>query len=128
MMRSSIQLINSAKPVDDYNCYVHGVLVALDGVMSKKLVELHGNSFNTYGTFFESVDGVNYVFKTDTADAYPALKTALEKAESFLHDKRTATFHVDRAAIEATTTITYDMAIDITKEALKHINNICDNW
>lgn len=128
MMRSSIQLVNSAKPVDDYNCFVHGVLVALDGVMSKKLVELHGSPFKTFGTFFESVDGVNFVFKTNTADAYPNLKTALEKAETFLHNKRTATFHVDRSAIEASTIITFDMAIDILTEAISHINNICNNW
>ena len=128
MIRSSIQLINSAKPVDDYNCFVHGVLVALDGVMSKKLVELHGAPFATFGTFFDSADGIHFLFKTNTADAYPALKTALERAETFLHDKRTATFHVDRAAIEATTTITFDMAVDILKEALIHINNICNNW
>lgn len=128
MMRSSIQLVNSAKPVDDYNCYVHGILVALDGVMSKKLIELHGAPFATFGTFFVSTDGVNFVFKTNTADPYPALKTAIERAETFLHDKRTATFHVDRAAIEATTIITFDMAVDIIIEALKHINNICNNW
>lgn len=129
MILSSIQLINSAVPVEDYGCFVLGILKATDAVISKKLVEVTGTSFESYGTYLGSNDGgITYNFKTSTLDFNPELKKCIERAYAYYIDKRTASFHIDRTAIETSTILSYEEAVDIVEESLKNINNICKNW
>lgn len=129
MILSSIQLINSAVPVEDYGCFVLGILKAIDAIISKKIVEISGVSFERYGTYFGSDDGkITYNFKLPILDYNPNLKKSIEEAYTYFIDKRTASFHIDRTAIETSTILSYDEALDIVRESLKHINNICKNW
>lgn len=129
MIQSSIQLVNSAVPIEDYGCYVLGILKATDAIMSKKLVEVTGAPFDSYGTYFGSNDGgITYHFKKSDLDFNPELKKSIEKAYAYYIDKRTASFHIDRTAIETSVILSYDAAVEIVEESLKHINNICKNW
>lgn len=129
MILSSIQLVNSAVPIEDYGCFVLGILKATDALMSKKLVEISGAPFDSYGTYLESNDGhITYHFKKPILDFNPKLKKSIEKAYAYYIDKRTASFHIDRTAIETSTILSYDAAVEIVEESLKHINNICKNW
>ncbi len=129
MIISSIQLINSAVPIEDYGCFVLGILKATDAIMSKKLVEVTGTPFDKYGTYLGSIDdGVTYSFKQSVLDFNPELKKSIENAYTYYIDKRKETFHVDRTAIETSTILSYDEAIDIVNESLKNINNICNHW
>ena len=129
MILSSIQLVNSAVPIEDYGCFVLGILKATDAIMSKKLVETTGTPFESYGTYFGSSDGgVTYHFKKTDLDSNPELKKSMEQAYAYYIDKRTASFHIDRTAIETSTVLSYDAAVEIVEESLKHINNICKNW
>ena len=129
MILSSIQLVNSAVPIEDYGCFVLGILKATDALMSKKLVEISGAPFDSYGTYLESNDGhITYHFKKPILDFNPKLKKSIEQAYAYYIDKRTASFHIDRTAIETSTILSYEEAVDIVEESLKHINNICKNW
>ncbi len=65
--------------------------------------------------------------KTDL-DCNPELKKSMEQAYAYYIDKRTASFHIDRTAIETSTVLSYDAAVEIVEESLKRINNICKNW
>ena len=66
--------------------------------------------------------------RSSTLDFNPELKKCIERAYAYYIDKRTASFHIDRTAIETSTILSYEEAVDIVEESLKNINNICKNW
>ena len=51
-LKTSIALANSGVVVDDYGCYTFGIMKALDGLISKRLLE-DAPDFKDYGTYFE---------------------------------------------------------------------------
>lgn len=127
MILSSIQMINSVVNVEDYSCYVLGIVKAMDALMSKKIIEITGTPFKTFGTHLDE-SGTGYIFKTHVLDSYPDLKRSIEKAYTYYSDVRLRALHIDRTALETSTILTYEDAVDIVKESLKHINNICNHW
>jgi hypothetical protein len=55
-------------------------------------------------------------------------KQALEQGYSFFNQHRHSTFHVDSFNVETSRTLEYDEAVNIIKDCLVIINNICNNW
>lgn len=129
MIRTSIQLANSAIELDDYCCYTHSILRALEGLIRKRLMEEEINAFDNIGDFFKKEDK-NYIFKDEITryDGIPALKGSLEEAYDFYNKNRHSISHVDKANIEASKMMDYDDAVDVIQECLKKINKLCNNW
>ena len=127
LILSSIQMINAVVNVEDYSCYVLGIVKAMDALMSKKIIEITGTPFDRYGTHLD-LRGTDYIFKTHILDSNPDLKRSIEKAYTYYSDVRLRTLHIDRTTLETSTILKYDDAVDIVKESLKHINNICNHW
>ena len=125
---TSICLANSSVKVDDYGCYTFGVMKALDAILRTRLLE-DTPDFNDYGTYFRKRDE-KYYFKgcVATYDYNERLKRALENGYTFFHQHRHTTFHVDDQNIETSTILQYDEAINIIKDSLVIINEICKNW
>lgn len=126
---TSVALINAGIPVEDYGSYTFGVFKALDALISKRLLE-DAPDFKDYGTYFQKENGGSYKFVdgVGTYDDNPNLKHALESGYDFFNKNRHTTFHIDRTNIETSRVLTYDEAINLTKEALVVINRICNNW
>ena len=72
----------------------------------------------------------DYCFKSGigTYDNNLHLKQALEQGYSFFNQHRHSTFHVDSFNVETSRTLEYDEAVNIIKDCLVIINNICNNW
>jgi hypothetical protein len=128
-INTSISLANSAVQVDDYGCYTFGVLKALDAILRKRLLE-DAPEFVDYGTYFEKdrTDNYHFVSGVATYNSNTRLKGALERGYTFFSKNRHSTFHVDRFNVETSRILNYDDAVNIIKECLVIINNICDNW
>lgn len=128
-IKTSIALANSGVAVDDYGCYTFGIMKALDGLISKRLLE-DAPDFNDYGTYFEKGKDGNYYFleNVGTYNSNPSLKRALEKAYDFYNKNRHTTFHVDRRNLETSRILYYDEALNIINDGLVIINNLCTNW
>lgn len=126
---TSVALINAGIPVEDYGSYTFGVFKALDALISKRLLE-DAPDFKDYGTYFQKENGGPYKFVdgVGTYDDNPNLKRALESGYDFFNKNRHTTFHIDRNNIETSRVLSYDEAINLTKEALVVINRICNNW
>lgn len=128
---TSISLANSAVKVEDYGCYTFGILKALDAVLRTRLLE-DAPDFEDYGTYFQKDrnETGTYCFKgcVGTYNDNERLKQALEQGYSFFHRHRHSTFHVDSSNIETSRTLEYDEAVNIIRESLVIINNICNNW
>ena len=128
-LKTSIALANSGVVVDDYGCYTFGIMKALDGLISKRLLE-DAPDFKDYGTYFERGKDGNYHFleNVGTYNGNPSLKRALEKAYDFYNKNRHTTFHIDRRNLETSRTLYYDEAVNIIKDGLVIINDLCTNW
>lgn len=128
-IKTSINLVNSSTKVEDYGCYTFAILKALDAVLSKRLLE-DAPDFDDYGTYFQKDKNGLYCFKgsVGTYDNNLHLKSALEKGYSFFNQHRHSTFHVDSPNIETSRILEYDEAVNIVKDCLVIINNICNNW
>lgn len=128
-LKTSIVLANSGVVVDDYGCYTFGIMKALDGLISKRLLE-DAPDFKDYGTYFEKCDDGNYHFLkgVGTYNSNLSLKRALEKAYGFYNKNRHSTFHVDRRNLETSRTLSYDEAVNIIKDGLVIMNELCNNW
>ena len=128
-INTSINLANSAVKVDDYGCYTFGILKALDAVLRTRLLE-DAPDFDEYGTYFQKNNSGAYCFKSGigTYDNNLHLKQALEQGYSFFNQHRHSTFHVDSFNVETSRTLEYDEAVNIIKDCLVIINNICNNW
>lgn len=128
-INTSVSLANSAVKVDDYGCYTFGILKALDAVLRTRLLE-DAPDFEDYGTYFQKDRNGTYCFKNcvGTYNDNEHLKKALEQGYSFFNQHRHSTFHVDSPSIETSRTLEYDEAVNIIKESLVIINNICNNW
>lgn len=128
-INTSINLANSAVKVDDYGCYTFGILKALDAVLRTRLLE-DAPDFDEYGTYFQKNNSGAYCFKSGigTYDNNLHLKQALERGYSFFNQHRHSTFHVDSFNVETSRTLEYDEAVNIIKDCLVIINNICNNW
>ena len=127
-LKTSIALANSGVVVDDYGCYTFGIMKALDGLISKRLLE-DAPDFKDYGTYFERGKDGNYHFleNVGTYNGNPSLKRALEKAYDFYNKNRHTTFHIDRRNLETSRTLYYDEAVNIIKDGLVIINDLCTN-
>ena len=128
-LKTSITLANSGVVVDDYGCYTFGIMKALDGLISKRILE-DAPDFRDYGTYFEKgSDGYFHFSKNvGTYDNQPSLKRALERAYDFYNKNRHTTFHVDRMNLETSRTLYYDEAVNIIKDGLVIMNDLCTNW
>lgn len=128
-LATSINIANSAAVVEDYGCYTFGALKALDAVLRTRILE-DVPEFDTYGEYFQKGATNDFCFKNSvqTFDNNPNLKAALETGYSFFNQHRHTTFHVDKLNIETSRILEYDEAINIIKECLVIINNICNNW
>ena len=73
---------------------------------------------------------LDFCFKSGigTYDNNLHLKQALEQGYSFFNQHRHSTFHVDSFNVETSRTLEYDEAVNIIKDCLVIINNICNNW
>ena len=129
MIKTSIQLVNYAWPLDDYCCFTHSILRALEGLIRKRLMEDSIDTFDNIGEFFQDKDNM-FKFKDEITrfDDIPALKNSLEEAYDFYNKNRHAISHVDKANIEASKMMNYDDAVDVINECLKRINRLCNNW
>lgn len=127
-INSSITLINSAKPLDEYSSYTFGILRGLDGLIGERIKRVTGVPFPSYGTYFDTHDKINYYIKTTDFDHIPIVKSLLEKAYTYLFKYRNNTFHVNRVTMEASMELTYDEAYDVIKETLTIIDELCNNW
>ena len=125
-LKTSIALANSGVVVDDYGCYTFGIMKALDGLISKRLLE-DAPDFKDYGTYFERGKDGNYHFleNVGTYNGNPSLKRALEKAYDFYNKNRHTTFHIDRRNLETSRTLYYDEAVNIIKDGLVIIHDLC---
>lgn len=128
-LKTSIALANSGVVVDDYGCYTFGIMKALDGLIGKRLLE-DAPDFKDYGTYFEKGSDGNFHFRESvgTYDDQLSLKRALERAYDFYNKNRHTTFHVDRRNLETSRTLYYDEAVNIIKEGLVIMNDLCTNW
>lgn len=129
MIRTSIQLANCTIELDDYCCYTHSILRALEGLIRKRLIVDESDVIEKIGDFFQKEDG-DYIFKDEITryDGIPALKGSLEEAYDFYNKNRHAISHVDKANIETSKMMDYDEAVDVIQECLKRINKLCNNW
>ena len=129
MIRTSIQLVNYAWPLDDYCCYTHSILRALEGLIRVRLMEDEPDDFEFIGEFFHE-ENSKFVFNADITryDEIPALKDSLEEAYDFYNKNRHSISHVDKANIETSRMMDYDEAVDVIQECLKRINKLCNNW
>ena len=50
------------------------------------------------------------------------------RGRPFFNQHRHSTFHVDSFNVETSRTLEYDEAVNIIKDCLVIINNICNNW
>ena len=129
MIKTSIQLVNYAWPLDDYCCFTHSILRALEGLIRKRLMEDAVDTFDNIGDFFQEKDKT-FKFKDEITrfDDIPVLKKSLEEAYDFYNKNRHAISHVDKANIEASKMMNYDDAVDVINECLIRINRLCNNW
>ena len=129
MIRTSIQLVNYAWPLDDYCCFTHSIFRALEGLIRVRLMEDEPDDFDNIGKFFHE-ESNKFIFNDDITryDEIPALKDSLEDAYDFYNKNRHAISHVDKANIEASKMMDYDEAVDVIQECLKRINKLCNNW
>lgn len=127
-VKTSIVLANSGIVVEDYGCYTFGLMKAIDGLMTKILSE-DAPDFENYGVYFEKKGNGIHRFRDNviTYDDRPLLKQSLEKAYDFYKKNRHTTFHIDRFNIETSRTLSYDEAINIIKEGLVIMNDLCTN-
>ena len=88
MIKTSIQLVNYAWPLDDYCCFTHSILRALEGLIRKRLMEDSIDTFDNIGEFFQDKDNM-FKFKDEITrfDDIPALKNSLEEAYDFYNKK-----------------------------------------
>lgn len=126
---TSIALINAGIHVEDYGSYTFGIFKALDALIRKKLLEDAPN-FKDYGMYFQKDKNGSYKFieGIGTYDDTPDLKRALECGYDFFNKNRHTTFHIDTTNIETSRVLSYDEAINLTKDALVIINRICNMW
>ena len=129
MIRTSIQLVNYAWPLDDYCCFTHSIFRALEGLIRVRLMEDEPDDFDNIGKFFHE-ESNKFIFNDDITryDEIPALKGSLEDAYDFYNKNRHAISHVDKANIEATKMMDYDEAVNVIQDCLKKINKLCNNW
>lgn len=128
MIRTSIQLANCTIELDDYCCYTHSILRALEGLIRKRLAEEEPDVFENVGDYFK-MENNSFVFKDEyTRFDGCSAKNPLEEAYDFYNKNRHAISHVDKANIEASKMMDYDEAVDVIQECLKRINKLCNNW
>lgn len=127
-LKTSIVLVNNPIKLGDYGCFSFGALKALDAIMRSRIQEGMGD-FEKYGDVFSfGADNAHHFNRSGAVfDSTPHLKDALEKAYSYFRLQRHTSFHVD-PAVESSRLVSYDDAVNITRECLVLINRICDNW
>lgn len=132
-IQTSIRLANLGLAEGDCGWIPFCILKGLDALVSMKLTG--GNplkDFERYSDYFvpDAADPNKFVFKKDIHDydGNTPLKSALENGYTLLRNKRNSTFHIDRLNPESSTTLTYEMAVELVEETLRAINLICKNW
>jgi len=130
MLLSSVILANSAVALGDYGAYSFGVLKAIEGLLSLKLISHLSSDSASFGKCF-SPDARNVqrlsVHDFD-APEQSALKSAIEDSYNFYNNNRHSTFHVKKLAVAASRILTQEEALDMIDDGLKLINQLCDNW
>lgn len=126
ILSSSLLLINKPISLEDYSPYAFPALRVLEGLMKKRITE-EGGTFKNFGTYFEKKGG-KYVFHNDSKPFTNELTCkSLEDAYNIFKKHRDGTFHIDNS-IETSKTLSYDESIEIVKECLTAMSNLCRNW
>lgn len=125
-LNTSLLLVNNVIELPDYSSYCYSALRALEGILKKRIREEAGN-FTDFGDYFEPKKGI-YVLKSSSRPFSNDLTCqSLENGYNCLHKNRHSLFHVDDS-IETSRTLTYDESVEITKDCLSLVNNLCRNW
>lgn len=131
-INSAIKLINYIKEIDDYSCLCFPIMRALDGIMSKRILEVIPGGFETYGTIFD-YDKTTHVATVKHGEIKHQCNantiSALERCYEYVKTHRHPISHVETSDIEASTIIsTREEAAQWISDALSLINNMCNNW
>lgn len=130
-LNTSILLVNKAIiKLPDYSSHCFSALKALEGIMKKRIVDEIGTDFDNFREFFEE-DKRSKTFKLKSEKEIlftnELTRKSLENAYSFFNKSRHPLFHMDNL-VEDTRTIGYDESVEITKDCLRLINDLCRNW
>mgnify|MGYP001244335742 CR=1 FL=1 len=126
ILSSSLLLINRPISLEDYSPYAFPALRVLEGLMKKRIIEECG-AFEDFGTYFKKKRGV-YVFHNDSKPFANELTCKyLEDAYNLFKKHRDGTFHIDDT-IETSRILSYDESIEIVKDCLTAMSNLCRNW
>lgn len=126
LVRTSFIIANSGCVLPDYGAMTYGAFRALEALLYKRLrVDLP--TLSQFSCFNTDPTTHDRTLSVPVFDAKPMLKAAILHAYDFYCENRHATFHVD-PIIETSRVLEKDEAIGLIKDALDHMNNICDNW
>lgn len=125
-LKTSLLLINNIIELPDYSSYCYSSLRALEGIIKKRIIEEAG-TFSDFGDYFAKKDGVFSLKENSRPFDNQLTCDSLEETYNYLNKNRHSLFHVDDS-IETSRTLTFDESVEITKECLRLISNVCRNW
>lgn len=128
ILRPSLLSINRPMTLPDYSLYASPALRALEGIMKKRIIEECG-SFDDFGTYFHKEGKTQeYVLRTNSRPFNNEITCkCLEQSYNLFKKHRDAISHVDDT-IETTRILSFDESVEIVKECLEKIGNLCKNW
>lgn len=124
-----IVFVNFGVVVDDYGCYIFGIMKVLDGLISKRFLE-DVLDFKDYGIYFERGKDGNYYFLENVGiyNGNFLLKRVLEKVYDFYNKNWYIIFYIDCRNLEISRILYYDEVVNIIKDGFVIINDLCINW
>lgn len=126
ILSSSLLLINRPIKLTDYSSYAFPALRVLEGLIKKRIIEECG-PFEDFGTYFVKERGRYILREGSNPFSNQLTSQCLEEAYTFFKQHRDGTFHIDDT-IETSRILSYDESIEIVKDCLEKMSNLCRNW